>query len=212
MQYHLYDFYQYKNLFLSFVDRVNAKNIKEVFNTSARQLQVVYLFTFGYVKDLRESMNINSEYKDNDIIAKFGFTKDITRRTSEHISNYGKIKNCDLKLKYHSYIDPQYLSEAETDIKNFMLALKINYNYNNDNEIIIIPPNLLNIIEKQYQQISSNYIGHINELVTKIKELENKILIKDLDIELINEKHKNELQSKDIEILNYKIKLLEGFS
>jgi hypothetical protein len=54
-----------------------------------------------------------------------------------------------------------------------------------------------------------NYMGHISELVTKIKELENQILIKNLDIELINEKHKNELQSKDIEILNYKIKLLE---
>jgi hypothetical protein len=187
---------------------VNAKNIKEVFNTSARQLPVVYLFTFGYVKDLRISMNISSTYNDNDIVAKYGFTKDITRRTSEHMAYYGKIKNCDLKLKFHSYIDPQYLSDAENDIKNFINALKINY----DNELIIIPNNLLNIIEKQYQQISSNYMGHISELVTKIKELENQILVKNLDIDLINERHKNELQSKDIEMLNYKIKLLEGLS
>ena len=64
--------------------------------------------------------------------------------------------------------------------------------------------------------IQNNYIGRYEEMYSKISQLEkeiielnNKILIKDKDIELLVEKHKNELQSKDIQLLEYKIKLLE---
>ena len=51
-------------------------------------------------------MDINEIYGLNDIVCKFGFTKDLPRRTNEHLSKYNKINNVDLKLKYFSYIDP----------------------------------------------------------------------------------------------------------
>ena len=84
------------------------------------------------------------------------------------------------------------------------------------NELIIINKKDLNQIKQHYSMIQNNYIGRYEEMYSKISQLEkeiielnNKILIKDKDIELLIEKHKNELQSKDIQLLEYKIKLLE---
>ena len=216
-----------KNELVSNLLGVNAKAIKEVFNTSTNTLPCIYLFTLGTVKNLRTSMNINSNYSDESIVAKFGFTKDLARRTSEHITNFNKIINVDLKLKHHSYIDPQYISNGESDLKLFISALKINYVYENYEELIIIPPDLIKIVEKQYEQIGKSYMGHIAELITKIKELENineklilihelelskeqqKNIIKDNEFELYKEQHKNIIKDKDLEFLQYKIKILE---
>ena len=45
----------------------------------------------------------------------------------------------------------------------------------------------------------------IIQLEKDIIELNNKLILQSKEIELINEKHKNELKDKDIELLNYKI-------
>ena len=62
---------------------VNAKVIKEVFNVDRNTLPCVYLFTLNTVDKLRESMKIDSKYADDSIVAKYGFTKDVSRRTGE---------------------------------------------------------------------------------------------------------------------------------
>lgn len=206
---------------------VNAKVIREVFNTSTNTLPCIYLFTLGSVKDLRISMNIDSTIPDDSIVSKYGFTKDLARRTGEHISTYNKIVNSDLKLKFHSYIDPQYISSGENDIKLFFDALKINLIYENNDEIVIIPKKLISLVERQYQQIAKNYTGHISELITKIKDIEDKyekiILNHRIElqeekfknerltllhnIELQNEKFEKELLKKDVEVMKIKLSM-----
>lgn len=190
---------------------VNADTIKEVFDTSKTTLPCVYLFTLGQVKDLRSSMKIDSKHKDDDIVAKYGYTKDLARRASEHIATYGKIKGVDLKLKYHAYMDPQYMSQGENDIRMFMDALKINLEYEKHSELVVIPKDMMKLVDKQYQQIGSNYMGHISELITKIKELENKLEKQSLTYELGLEKvkHENEILKKDTEIIKLKLQLAE---
>jgi hypothetical protein len=190
---------------------INSKVVKEVLNTSTNILPCIYLFTLGFVKNLRISMNINDCIADDSIVAKYGFSKDLVRRTGEHIHSYGKIINCDLKLKFHSYIDPQFISSGENDIKNFFNALKVNLNYENNDELVIIPKNLISLVEKQYQLIGKNYMGYISELITKIKELEekNNILLLNHHIELQFEKHASELKNKDIELKNKDIEILQ---
>ena len=190
---------------------VNAKVVKEVFNADSNTLPCIYLFTLGYAKDLRESMNINNSIKDDSIIAKFGFTKNLSRRTEEHIKTYGNIDNCDFKLKYYTYIDPQYISTAETDIKELFDSLELKLEYKNYQELVIIPQSLLKIISEKYNHIGKKYAGHISELITKIKELENEKKLKELEFELAlqKEQHKNELSTKEIEMLQYKILLLQ---
>ena len=82
--------------------------IREVFNTSATKVPCVYLFTLGFAKDLRESMNIPKDIPN-----------DLEKRAYQHDKTFGQIKNVNLSLKYYAYIDPQYLSYSETDIKDY---------------------------------------------------------------------------------------------
>ena len=195
---------------------VSAKVVKEVFNCDTNTLPCVYLFTLGYVKDLRESMNIDIKYNDNNIICKYGRTDNLSRRTKEHLSHYKKIKNSELKLKYYSYIDPQYISNAENDIKNFIDCLNLKFNYSNEEEIIIIPNDskYLKLISEKYEHIGKKYAGHISELISRIKELENYIEKQELkynlekekllsDLNLQKEKYEHELLKKDYKLLQY---------
>ena len=101
-------------------------------------------------------------------------------------------------------------------------------------ELIVINTKELNQIKIQYKMIHNSYIGCYEKLNQKIIELNN-VLEKErhnlelekekhnlelekekhkLDLEktnskLLEEKYKNELKDKDIELLQYKIKLLE---
>jgi hypothetical protein len=197
---------------------VNAKVVKEVFNCDSNTLPCVYLFTLGYVKDLRDSMKINEEYNDNYIVAKFGFTKDLSRRTKEHIIHYNKINNCMLKLKHYAYIDPQYMSSAEKDIKDYVSNLNLKFSFDNDDELIIIPDKLLSLISDKYDHIGKKYSGHISELIIRIKELESyiekitlehKLEVSTLtsSLTLQTEKYEHELLKKDYEILLLKSKM-----
>lgn len=205
-----------KEELVSSVLGINAKIIKEVFNADRNTLPCVYLFTLNTVKELRSTMNIDNKYLDDSIVAKFGFTKDLSRRTGEHITKYNKIQNVDLKLKYYSYIDPQYMSNAETDIKDIMIAFKTNFNFENDEELVIIPKELMKNVERHYELIGKNYMGHISELIIKIKELEDKyekqMLKHELELqqnkhELQQNKHENILLRKDLEIIKLQMQI-----
>lgn len=199
---------------------VSARTVKEVFNADRNVLPCIYMFVLGIAKVLRDTMCIDAKYPDDTVIAKFGFTKDLARRTSEHMAKYNKIKHVDLKLKHYSYIDPQYMSSAESDIKDFMTAYEARFEFDKDEELVAIPCGMMKMVEKQYAFIGKQYMGHISELITRIKELEDKneklLLTHQLELarekhinEMIQQKHSNELKDKDIELLQFKVKLLE---
>ena len=172
---------------------VSAKIIKTVYNTISDQIPCVYLFTLGYVKDLRESMQLSDVYDDDDVVAKYGFTKDLTRRTGEHIKKYGKIANSILRLKYNTFIDPLYLSNAETDIKLFVDSLQMKLDYEKEDEMIVIPQRLERQVKQEYALIGTKYVGHNSVLITKIKQLES-------DLERETSSFENKLMLKNAEL------------
>lgn len=186
---------------------VDANSVKEVFRSDTNTLPCVYLFSLNLVKELRESMNIDSSIKDDSIVCKYGFTNNLSRRTSEHLLKFGKINGCSLRLKYYSYVDPQYLSQAENDISDFMKFSNFKIQYVNNEEIVVIPKEHIKIVEKQYQQISKSYMGHVTELVNQIKELstQNELQKLTYENELQKERYEKELLKKDVEILKLKL-------
>lgn len=200
-----------KNKLIAKVLGTSTENVIEVFNTHTNKLPVLYFFTLGYVKDLRSSMNINAKYKDNMIIAIYGRTDDIVRRTKEHNTYYKKIKSINLRLKYESFVDPQFLSNAETDISEYVDDLNCRFLYDKEIEMIIIDEKQLKRFESQYESVSKKYMGHITELVNQLKEEQNKNKI----LQLTYEKDTNDLQHKLVEeqqrceILSLKYQLLE---
>jgi hypothetical protein len=201
-----------KNELVSKVLGVTALAVKEVFKTSVTTTPCVYLFTLNTVKELRDSMDIDESIPDNFIVAKYGMTKNLEQRTTQHLSDYGKMVNVDLKLKCYTYVDPQYITDAETDISDFFKNGNMMFKYQNRSELVLIDPSKIKKIEKQYNIIFKLYAGHIKDLMIRIKELENELLLIKVTHmhELQEEKHKNELLQRDLETTcqDFKIKEL----
>jgi hypothetical protein len=175
----------------------NVENIVEVFNANANTVPVVYLFSLGYVKDLRKSMNIPASYKDNMIVSIYGRTDNITRRTKEHNTYYKKLKGVQLRLKYYSYVDPQHLSKAEKYISDYVDDINCRFGYEKEEEMLIIDEKQIKRFESQFECVSKKYMGHITDMVNKIKELER-------ELEIVDLKYQNQLLTNQVEILNLK--------
>lgn len=190
---------------------IHIKAVRQVFKTNATTTPCVYLFTLGVVKDLRKSMNIPKTMADNMIICKYGFTKDLQKRAYEHNKILGKIKNVQLALKYYAYVDPQYISAGECDIRDYFNDINAQFDYKDYNELIILDQKKLNnTVKKQYTNLSKSYGGHITEFITKIKQLEDKIMFNEEKHkrELSEERHKYELALKDQKLLQKETELL----
>uniref|UniRef100_A0A6C0C9C7 Bro-N domain-containing protein n=1 Tax=viral metagenome TaxID=1070528 RepID=A0A6C0C9C7_9ZZZZ len=199
---------------------VSPSEVKAVFSKTSFVLPVIYLFTLGTVKDLRKTLNIDGKHKDDKIIAKIGVTKDIERRTREHEKEYGRLKNVNMELVHYEYIDSQYIFSSETDLKDIIKGLNLNLEHEKYDELIIFNKTQLPMIKKQYQQIGKSYIGHIAELVTKIKTLEsereltkekhvNELMKEKYHNDLMKEKHENEMMKKDIEIMKRDMEIMK---
>jgi hypothetical protein len=195
-----------KDKLLSKIKGVSYDTIQELFSINARTLPCVYLTAFNDVKTLRELMNIDAKYNDDDIVYKFGLTKSFEARKNGHKFEYKDIANLiDMKLVKYTYIDPLYLTDAENELKDKLSDYKINWN--NHDELIVIPKNLLKFIEVVYENIGSKYSGHTAEFNKQVCELNNQInelkhVIKLKDKEL-------ELKDKDIQLEKQKSELLE---
>jgi len=206
-----------KDKLVSQIKGVSYENIQELFSVNARSLPCVYLTAFNTVDKLKDAMNINSNFPSDSVVYKFGLTKSFETRKNGHKSEYKKLENLiDMKLVCFTYIDPLYVSEAETEIKNLLSDYK--FEYDNHDEIVIIPNNMLKIIKTIYENLGMKYSGHtqefnkqIQELNIKILELQNKeaMYIKDIEnLMILNQKdskiHEHEIKSKDLEIDNLK--------
>lgn len=195
---------------------VYPQTIKDVFKTNSSKTPCVYLYLIGDAKKL-----IDTKYNENELLCKFGCTDDLPRRCNEHDKLFSKEFNSKIELICFSIIEAKYIFQAESNIHQYFKANLIEYK--NMKELIVINKKDLHSIKEHYSMIQNSYIGRYEEMYNKISvlektiiELNNKIILKDKDIELLGEKHKNELQNKelqlknkDIELLEYKIKLLE---
>jgi hypothetical protein len=160
-----------KDELVSKIKGVSYSAIQELFSINARDLPCIYLTAFNKVKNLRKEMNIDMKYKDDDIVYKFGLTKSFEIRKNGHKSEYKKIENLiDMKLVQYTYIDPLYVNEAENDIKNMLEEYKINWE--NHDELVVIPNNMLKFVNTLYTNIGMRYSGHTQEFMKKINDLE----------------------------------------
>lgn len=74
-----------------------AETVKEIFSKTSNVMHCLYLFWLGKVKDLRKSLNISSNYDDEDDVYKFELTKDFIERTIKHlIQTFKVIKNINM--------------------------------------------------------------------------------------------------------------------
>jgi hypothetical protein len=155
---------------------ISVNVLKEVFNKTSSKLPVVYLFSVGTVGELRISLEIDDKYDDNLIVCKGGETNDLTRRTTEHSNYYGKLAGSNMGLLWYNYIDPQYVTTAETEILHIMKQMGFLMEHKKHDELIVFSSKKdLKTIQDQFIMVTNKYMGHIGELQKKLTELENKL-------------------------------------
>ena len=192
-------------------DKVLGNNIESSRNAikcNTNKLSCIYLLTLGYVKDIKQNMNISDKYSDTDIVCKYGFTDDLERRLKEHQINFNKIKNIDIKLKYYTYIDHNELSKAENRLKNMFKLMDNFIEYQDYKEIVVISQDNFNIVKDKFDDCKYLFIGDKYEILKVIDNLKHQLDIKDRDVkmEVMQYKHQIELLQKDIEIISNKVK------
>lgn len=215
-----------KDTLISKMKGVSYASIQELFNVNSKALPCVYLTYFNDVKTLRTIMNIEDKYNDTDCVYKFGLTTSFENRKYGHKQEFKDIENnIEFKLVQFAFIDPLYLSKAESDIKKLFEENIINYK--NHSEIIVLSKKELQFIKNAYELIATKYSGHNTELLKENEKLNNDIKFMNLHNEqnilnIINEhklkceniikehdiKCENIIKNKDIEC-NYKIELLK---
>ncbi|XWV26726.1 hypothetical protein QJ857_gp0329 [Tupanvirus soda lake] len=198
-----------KNQLVSNLLGVSTNAVKEVFNKTSHKIPCIYLFSIGKVKDLRKSLDINNEYDDNDYVYKWGMSNDLERRTKEHEKTYGKFKNTNLELILFGFIDPQYISQAENDIKHLFEDMNMKLDHDKYDELAVITSKQMRSVKKQYESISKIYRGHSEELIQQLKDKDTELKQKDMEIKILKKEHINELQKKENELQKKENELLK---
>jgi hypothetical protein len=165
-------------------------------------LPSIYIFSLGKVKELRESLSITNEHKDDSVVAKYGYTKDFTNTTKTLKEKYEHIDKVELKLLHHYYIDQNHIFKAEKEIRDTLIYH--HYEPYNLGEFIIIPTFMKHTIQHIYGVVSQKYIGQNVFIMNKMNDLmtENELVILRQNVETENKiMLKNaELKQKDSEI------------
>ena len=207
---------------------MDFKTLKNILGcNSFDKTPCVYLFSLGTANKLLST----DKYKENDIICKFGYTKDLKERFETHQNKYKKeFKNIDnIELITFSIVEILNLSHAESKLYTLFEDKKLEYK--NEQELIILDKTKLNKIKEHYNMIQKTYIGSYQELYDQINELKQQLiniqyekdnilkekdnvlkekdneikLLKEIHIrELLEEKNKLILKEKEIELLNIK--------
>lgn len=157
------------------------------YTTLVINIPCVYLFLIGTVADLRESMNISKQYKNDQFVCKSGMTKDIGRRTREHKASFDSIAGSSLCLKYLCYVDSKFISTAEAHMNSFYKNIGVQFPYKKHDELIIVDGKTLNdSIKKELGTLCDLYSGAVSNLNNVIEK-------KDHEIALLKSKHKEEI-------------------
>ncbi len=206
-----------KNILAANLLGIDVNTVKEVFKKSASSLPCTYLLSIGKVANLKKSLDIGDDYNDDDFVIKWGMTDDFKRRLGEHQNTFSKIKGSNLEVIAFNYIDPQFVSKAESDLKKYFKDTSMKLDIEKHDELAIVSKKKLSSVKNHCALVGNAYAGHAKDLIIKLKEKDHEIELikkdKDHEIELIKkgnellvEKHKNELLVKDLEIANMKLR------
>jgi hypothetical protein len=145
----------------------------------------------------------------NKKVFKYGFTDNVQRRFREHMKSYGE----NIILDSFVFIPTLSLSKAETEFKNSISRYR--FSSDQEKELISLCDESVVNVKTIFKTISERYTGNMKEQITyfenKMKDLAHQfeLKIKDKDMEIIEWKHKYEMASKDVELLELRLQLLQ---
>jgi len=148
------------------------------------EMPVIYLFTLGSAKDLRQIFDISEKYEDDCVIAKFGATNDFEYMVEEYEKECAILKNVKIELVCYNYIYPRYLSHVESYLKELLYGFGLTLKHEKYEELLILDRNQYLTVKKQYERVGRKYNGYRMGLINKIKNLENEIKLMKIQHEI----------------------------
>ena len=127
-------------------------------------------------------------------------TEDLQRRNREHIITYNNIENVELNLLYYTFIEERFNVDAESNLKKYFETINCKFEFETYNELIIINPKNINNIKEQYDLIANMYNKNIKMMTDEINLLKNDIII--LSMQLKQEKTNYIKDTKIFELEN----------
>lgn len=160
-----------------------APHVERCMKKCAVPISCVYLFTLGTVQKMRNNFAIPVEVNDTHFVCKYGMTKNLESRVSEHMSDYGKIENVTLRLTTFVPIDQSFLSDAEGDLRSFFNTLDMKLHTLGRNELVVIPEKQMKVVENQYRLIAQTYSSRVHDLNARVSMLESELRYKNLELD-----------------------------
>jgi hypothetical protein len=197
----------------------SVSDIKRMLKSAVGRISCVYLLSIGITDDVKDSMCIKIKYKGTYIVIKFGKTVNLDERIDDHIRDYGDINGSQLAIKFFAQVDPEYLTEAEGEIREYFREFKINYD--GHTELAMISEDKLKDIALLYKHIETKYGSRVSQKSKIIIDLEHKKEVIGLEHKLgtTTLECENKLLRKDIEMMKlekqtlcdkYKTKVIEN--
>ena len=131
----------------------SIKVINDFTSTVLTPIPVVYLFVVA-------SDDLGITVPDGCVLVKYGFTNNLARRMNEHVKTYGPA----IFLKYHSYVDPIYLKDAENDVRNLFKSTGWHVENSRYTELAIIPNVLMPTVLGEYRRVGEHYMQKVTSL------------------------------------------------
>jgi hypothetical protein len=207
-----------KDILASSLLGISPKTIKDVFRTSSDKTPVIYLFLIGKAnRCLSAELLKENNYDDNILLCKFGRTEDIVTRTSQHEARYKKEfasragKNVNIELLIYSIIDPKFLQDAESNIREYFKADRLD----GQSELILIDKSRLQQVKEHYKRIQISFIGRYQEIEKELTKIKYEKELTDMrhEKELTDMRHEKELadvrHEKETAELRHKNEILE---
>jgi hypothetical protein len=214
------------------IESIRNNLIKKLFNNTLNTkiiipISCIYLTTLGNVKELRNILGIDNKYSDDMIVVKYGILNDFCNGVKLNVNKtFESIENVNVMVKYYSYVDIDFMSKAELDMKKIFKLAKLNFIHEKYDELAIVSLNELDDIKKYYENIQTLYCGKASDYINKIQTIEKEhmtqiqMMEKDYEIQIIKKdniimekEHQVKLMKKENENLilkneNLSLKLL----
>jgi hypothetical protein len=202
----------------------DPESVKNVLKCSVTSTPCIYLFCLGGVKELKENAIFKEaliDHKNSSKVYKYGKSIDLRRRTGEHKRYWEPLE---ISLSKYVYIDSQYISKVETELKNYLSDelecpfLKVNHNNEITNELVVLSNQQLKLLSEKYVDFSRAYGGSLTNIIKTNIEIERKLEILNLThtsemdkllrkIELNESKHQSDLKTKEVDLKTKEVDL-----
>jgi hypothetical protein len=187
-----------------------VESVRDFLSTSPSKYSEIYLICIGKATDLKDSLPLKNTYSENELVFKYGYTDDLSRRLNEHRNKFSKINGTNISVILHSPIDPKFLSKAELELKEYFQDEESNVVHPVYKELVIMNEKQLKGARREFKDICCKYAGCMERIQDEMNKLKNDFETerKAREKELENEKKakekelENERKAREKEIDN----------